>query len=191
MKILTGICVIILILTIAIIFNINGLKNIEYQHPEFLSGKRILTVYFSNSGNTEKIAENIRSIVGGDIAQIKLQQEYPNNIFKMSKTVRLQINQGVLPEIADVDISNYDIVFVGSPVWAFSVSLPVKSFLKNSNFENKTIVPFFTCGAYASKSRLIREIRALASANDVKNPFVINAFSFLAKERVVKWLNEV
>lgn len=60
----------------------------------------------------------------------------------MSKLVRNQIKEGYLPKIKNIYISSYDIVFVGSQIWNFSILLPAKSFLKNNNFENKTLIRF-------------------------------------------------
>lgn len=138
-----GIFFVFLTLLIVAILKINELKNIKYYHPELFTNKKILIVYYSNIGNTKSVAENIHSVVGGDIKEIELIEKYPNNIFTMSKLVRKQMKEGFLPQINDIDVSNYDIIFVGSPIWNFSVSLPVKAFLKNNNFENKTIIPFF------------------------------------------------
>ena len=191
-KILYFICAIILILLALAIFDIIRLKNIKYNQPELLSGKKILTVYFSNSGITKNIANSIHSTVGGDIEEIQLLEKYPNNPYEMSKTVRKQIKEGELPEIASINISDYDIIFVGSPVWLFNVSLPAKAFLKNNNFENKTIVPFFTCGAYANKNKLANEIETLAGSKDVKNLLLLHANElFLSEKRVINWLNRI
>ena len=153
---------------IAAIFKINELKNIQYNQPEFLADKKILTVYYSNNGNTKNVAQNINYIVGGDIKEIELTENYPNNIFIMSKYVRKQIKEGFLPKIKDVDISNYDIIFVGSPIWNFSMSLPVKAFLKNNSFENKILIPFFTYSGAAKKNKIIKEI-----------------------EEIIKWINHI
>ena len=131
MKFLLSITGILFLLIIIAVFKINELKNIEYKKPELLNDKKVLTIYYSNGGNTKEVAQNLHAIAGGDIAEIKLNEQYPNNIFKMSKIVREQIKQGYLPKTDYIDISNYDVIFVGSPIWNFSMSLPVKKFLKN------------------------------------------------------------
>ena len=187
-----GIFFILLTLLIVAIFKINELKNIKYYSPELLTNKKILTVYYSNIGNTKSAAENTHSIVGGDIKQIELIEKYPNNIFTMSKLVRKQMKEGYLPKINNIDISNYDIIFVGSPIWNFSVSLPVKAFLKNSNFENKTIIPFFTYSGGANKKKIINEIKNSTNAKDIKQPlFMFENGIILTKEQIIKWLNNI
>ena len=183
---------ILFLLTLTVIFKVNELSNIEYQKPQILSNKKILTVYYSNGGHTKEVAQNINSIVGGDIKEIELTEKYPKNIFTMSKLVRNQIKDGYLPKINDIDISGYDIVFVGSPVWNFSISLPAKSFLKNNNYENKILIPFFTYSGGANKTKIADQIKNLTNTNDIKKAlFMFENGIFLTKEQIIKWLNNL
>ena len=174
MKFLLSVTGILFLLIIITVFKINELKKIEYKEPELLTDKKILTVYYSNGGNTKEVAQNLHAIAGGDIAEIKLNEQYPNNIFKMSKIVREQIKQGYLPKID------------------YSPSLPVKSFLKNNNFENKILIPFFTYSGGANKNKSVNEIKLLTNAKDIKNVlFVFENGIFLKKEQIIKWLNNI
>ena len=110
----------------------------------------------------------------------------------MSKYVRKQIKEGFLPKIKDVDISNYDIIFVGSPIWNFSMSLPVKAFLKNNNFENKTLILFFTYSGVAKKRKIIEEIEELSNVTDIKTPlYVFENGICLVKQQIIKWMTLV
>jgi len=189
---LFAISVILFLLILTVILKVNELKNIEYNNPDFLLGKKILIVYYSNGGHTKDAAQKLSSIVGGDIKEIQLNEQYPNNMFTMSKIVRKQMKQGYLPEINDIDILNYDIVFVGSPIWNFSISLPIKTFLKNNNFENKTLIPFFTYSGGANKNKIINEIKDLVNTNDIKKSlFMFENGIFLTKEQLIKWLNNI
>ena len=56
------ICTILFLFTIITTLKIIELKNIEYKKPEILSGKRILTVYYSNGSNTKNVSQNLHSI---------------------------------------------------------------------------------------------------------------------------------
>ena len=190
--ILGSILIIFFVLMPAAICKINELKNIKYNQPQLLTDKKILTVYYSNGGNTKNVAQNLHSIVGGDIKEIKLTEKYPNNIFEMSKHVRKQIKEGNLPKIEDIDISSYNVIFVGSPIWNGSPSLPIKSFIKNNDFENKTLIPFFTYSGGANKKNVINEIKETANAKDFKKPlFMFENGIFLTKEQLIKWLNNI
>ena len=117
------ICVILFLLILVLVSKIIKLKNIEYKNKEIFSNKKILTVYYSNGGNTKNVAEKLHSIVSGDLKEIELTEKYPKNIFKMSKIVRKQIREGYLPQIEKIDISDYDIIFTASPIWNSSISL--------------------------------------------------------------------
>ena len=193
MKFILGTTLIVFcILFIAAICKLNELKNIKYNPPQVLMNKKILTVYYSNGGHTKEVAQNLHSIVGGDIKEVQLLEKYPNNIFEMSKLVREQMKDNYLPNINDVDISNYDIVFAGSPIWNFSISLPIKTFFKNSNFENKTLIPFFTYSGGANKKNIIKEIEEVANTKDIrKSLFMFENGIFLTKEQLIKWLNNM
>jgi len=192
MKILLyGISLILVLLASALILKVNKLKNVEYKNPD-LENKKILTVYYSNGGNTKSIAENIQSIAGGDIKEIELIEKYPDNIFKMSKLVRKQQKEGYLVKIEDIDISNYDIIIAGSPIWGLNPSLPFKTFLKNGNFENKTLIPFFSYSGGAGKKKIFEEIKNSTNAKEVKKPmFMFENGLFLQKEQIINWLNKV
>lgn len=190
--ILGSLLIIFFALLVVAVCKFHELKNIKYKQPQLLTDKKILTVYYSNGGHTKEVAQNLRSIVGGDIKEIKLIEKYPNNIFKMSKLVRKQIKEDYLPKIENIDISNYDIVFVGSPIWNFSMSLPTKVFLKNNNFENKTLIPFFTYSGGTNKNNVINKIKETTNAKDLRKPlFMFENGIFLTKEQLIKWLNNI
>ena len=189
---LFGISAVLFALILTIIFKFNELSNIEYQKPQILNNKKILIVYYSNGGNTKTAAQNLHSITGGDIKAIQLLEQYPDNIFKMSKLIRKQMKDGYLPKIENIDISNYDVIFAGSPIWNFSLSLPVKSFLKNNNFDNKILIPFFTYSGGADKKKIMNEIKAAANAEDIKKPlFLFGNGIFLTEKQLIKWLNQL
>ena len=190
--ILGSILILFFALLVIAVCKFNELKNIEYNQPQLLKNKKVLTVYYSNGGNTKTVAQNLHSIVGGDIKEIELTEKYPNNIFKMSKFVRKQIKEDYFPEIEDIDISNYDIIFVGSPIWNFSISLPIKTFLKNNNLKNKTLIPFFTYSGGANKKNVINEIKDITNAKEIRKPlFMFENGIFLTKEQLIKWLNNI
>ena len=182
MKFLLCVIIILFLLTIIICIKINELRNTDYQKPQILSDKKILTVYYSNEGNTKTVAQTLNSVVGGDLKEIKLSEKYPDNIFKMSKLIRKQMKEDFLPKTENIDISDYDVIFVGSPIWNFSVSLPVKSFLKNNNFENKILIPFFTYSGGANKNKVFNSIKDLTDSKDIKKPlFMFENGIFLIK----------
>ena len=189
---LFGIFTILFLFTIIIVLKIIALKNVVYKKPEILSNKKILTVYYSNGGNTKSVGNNLQSIVGGDLKEIELTEKYPKNIFKMSNIIRKQMKEDFIPQIKNIDIAQYDIIFVGSPIWNFSISLPIKAFLKNNNFENKILIPYFTCDGGVNKDKVINKFKKLTNAKETEGPlFLLEDGIILKKQQIIRWLNNI
>lgn len=102
----------------------------------------ILIAYFSHSGNTEAAAEQIVALTGGTLAEIERVEEYGD----LEAEAEAEILNGDRPEITvDTDnISDYDVVFVGYPIWWDEAPAMISTFLANNDFAGKTIVPFCT-----------------------------------------------
>lgn len=110
--------------------------------------KNVLIVFFSHSGSTRKIAEEIEKSVGGDLLDLKVVKDYPREYKELVKQAKEEIKIDFTPELIPcfIDFSDYDIVFIGSPNWLNTVAPPVKSFLRNNNFTGKIIIPFCSHG---------------------------------------------
>lgn len=103
---------------------------------------RTLVTFFSNTGNTKEVAELIAEYTGGDLNEIRRTVPYEN----LREEAKVDIDDGVRPEItADItDISAYDTIFVGFPIWWDEAPAMIATFLENGDFSGKTIVPFCT-----------------------------------------------
>ena len=103
-------------------------------------------------GTTEFVAEQIRQITGGDIHRIETVDPYTADFDELRDVNHAEMQQGVLPELkeSNLDISGYDTVFVGYPVWATSVPQAVLSFLNEYDLSGKTVVPFCTHDGYGA-----------------------------------------
>jgi len=158
-----------------------------------LSDKKTLIVYYSNSGNTKAVANVLKQILKCDIREIEADKEYKQkNILALKNLVQEQIMSGYIPKTNKIDISGYDVIFVGSPVWKSHISLPVKSFILNSDFKNKTIIPFYTFGGKADKNRLNDEIKEYSKNSEVLDSFLTiwNGVALL-EYQLIQWLNEI
>jgi flavodoxin len=108
--------------------------------------KKVLVVYFSRSGNTREMAQQIQKIMGGDIFEIQTVTPYPREYDAVTKQAKQELESGFKPPIkAKVDnINEYDVIFVGSPNWWNTIASPVMTFLTEHDLSGKTIVPFIT-----------------------------------------------
>lgn len=106
--------------------------------------KKILVAYFSYSGTTQSVAEQLSSRIGEDLFEIAPAEEYSSLYLRSNREIR----RGERPELsAEVEnMEEYDIVFVGYPVWFHATPAPVNSFLESYDLTGKLVIPFCTSG---------------------------------------------
>ncbi len=114
--------------------------------------KKILVAYFSASGATAKAARKLSEAVGADLHEIKPEIPYSSaDLDWTNKKSRssVEMNNPVFrPAIAGKmeDMEQYDVVFVGFPIWWYVAPTIINTFLESYDFSGKTIVPFATSG---------------------------------------------
>ena len=107
----------------------------------------VLIAFYSYSGNTRAAAEQIQRKIGGKLLEIKPKKPYPVKYTDCVAQAKKEINAGFTPPLTEeIRLDSYKVIFLGSPNWWGTMAPPVLSFIKNSNFSGKTIVPFFTHG---------------------------------------------
>ena len=112
-----------------------------------------LVAYFSASGVTKSVARNLSQTAGADLYRIQPEVPYTSaDLDWMNKKSRSSIEMNdpaSRPAIAaeDLDISSYDVVFLGFPVWWYMAPTIINSFLETYNFSGKTVIPFATSGS--------------------------------------------
>ena len=138
------------------------------------SVKKILIVYMTRTNNTKAIAEIIQANVGGTVVALELITPYPKNYKEIVSQVAKENETGFLPPLKTKidDIRKYDLIFVGFPTWGMQLPPPMKSFLKQYDFREKTIVPFNTNGGYGIGSSFAT-VKALCPNSKVLEGFSI------------------
>lgn len=110
-----------------------------------VDSSRVLVVYFSETGNTQRLAKLISDEVGGDFRRIETVKSYPTGetLFDYTKNER---DEDARPELKDLNINmdDYDIIFVGYPIWWYTLPMPLYTFFDTYDFSGKTIIPFNT-----------------------------------------------
>lgn len=125
----------------------------KQQPAPTLSTQKALVVYFSATGNTKKVAENLAKALDADIYEIKPAVPYTAaDLNWRDKTSRSSVemsNEASRPEMAENDISvkEYDVIYLGFPIWWGTAPRIVKTFLEKHDFSNKKIVLFATSGS--------------------------------------------
>jgi flavodoxin len=112
-----------------------------------------LVAYFSASGVTRSVAELLADAISADIYEIKPQVPYTKADLNwrddQSRSSVEMKDKAFRPAIADTDanIGDYDVIFVGFPIWWYVAPTIVNTFLESYDFAGKTIVPFATSGS--------------------------------------------
>ena len=132
-----------------------------------LDSDKVLVVYFSHGGNTQKLAKEISDQVGGDFRRIVPVNAYPEGDELYDYTEQEQADDA-RPEIQDlnIDMSKYDTVFIGYPIWWYTYPQVILTFFDNYDLTGKTIVPFVTHGG-SGMSGTEDDMREYLSDKDV------------------------
>ena len=113
--------------------------------------KKILVAYFSASGVTAKVAEKMAEASEADLFEIVPAQPYTkadlNWMDKQSRSSVEMKDRSCRPAMAaKPDVSSYDVILVGFPVWWYREPSIVDTFMESADFTGKTVVPFCTSG---------------------------------------------
>ena len=116
---------------------------------EYFSGKKVLVAYFSWGGTTKHMAEQIRDITGADIFRIEPVTPYPMAYTPCTEVALEEKNSNTRPAIKDrvANWDDYDVVFIGCPVWWWTTPMIIHTFAESYDFTGKTVVPFCTYAA--------------------------------------------
>lgn len=140
----------------------------EEKDEEEQSEKKILVAYYSATGSTERVAEYIASRTGGELFKLEPVDDYSSSDLRWtdsSSRVNAEHNDESLRDIelvrtAPEDWDEYDIIFIGYPIWWGIAAWPVNNFLKDNDFAGKTVIPFCTSASsgLGSSASLLEEM---------------------------------
>jgi flavodoxin len=155
--------------------------------------KKILVAYYSWSGNTRTLAQQIQTATGADLFEIKPVKDYPTDFDACTKQADKEIKSNFHPELMAMptNIESYDIVFVGSPNWWGTIAPPVAAFLTKANLQGKTIVPFCTHGSGGIQHVLTDIVKLAPKSNALNGIGIAGDAINSAKPNVDKWLQEL
>nr|WP_297939786.1 flavodoxin [uncultured Lachnoclostridium sp.] len=155
---------------------------------------KVLVVYFSGSGNTARVAEDIADAAGADLFEITPAQpytdkdlDYTNNNSRVVKEHDDESFRNVELTTTEVpDWDSYDTVFLGYPIWWQIAAWPVNIFVENNDFTGKTVIPFAT-SASSGMGESATLLEELAGAGDWQEGQRFP--SSAATEDVQTWVN--
>ena len=116
------------------------------------SGGKVLVVYYSASGNTKRVAEDIAEAADGDLFEITPAEPYTSDDLNWTNSDSRVSREHDDESLRDVPLTttevenwdDYDTVFIGYPIWWGIAAWPVNNFVKDNDFTGKTVIPFAT-----------------------------------------------
>ena len=124
----------------------------QNKSQNIMEKKKVLVVYFSATGTTRQVAKQIAKIADADICEIIPTKPYTGaDLDWTNKQSRSSVEMNDLkarPAIKpfSVDMSKYDFVFLGYPIWWDLAPRTVNTFIETTNLAGKTVIPFATSG---------------------------------------------
>lgn len=115
----------------------------------YFNGKKVLVAYFSWGGTTQRMANQIQEITGGDIFNIEPVTPYPTEYTPCTEVALEERDNNARPAIKGTvdNWEDYDIIFIGCPVWWHTAPMIIHTFCESYDFKGKTVVPFCTYAA--------------------------------------------
>ena len=133
---------------------------------------KVLVVYFSWSGHLDSMAHWVADETGGDIVRVLAKEEYPADYDDTADRAKQEKDDGVRPEITldlpAIDLSKYDTVFFGYPVWWYDLPMPMWTFLEGVDLSGKTVIPFFSHEGSSDGASSLSTIQRLAAGATVR-----------------------
>lgn len=148
-----------------------------------------LVAYFSGTGTTKGVAEEIQRLTGADIYRIEPSEPYSSNPYNDSDRIQNEAYNNLRPGVANLpeSLDEYDVIFVGSPIWWHYPAMVVCTFLESYDLTGKTIVPFFTYAATTYFQQAVNKIIEVTP-----NSTHLTAFGSSGSTRNVEsWLTEI
>lgn len=167
--------------------------NTEYPDNVDASTSASIVVAGERFGTTEYVARMIQETVGGDIHLIETATPYTADFDELRDVNHNEMSNNILPKLkeSNLDISKYDTVFIGYPVWATDVPQTVISFLNQYDLSGKTVIPFCTHDGYGAGSSY-STIRDASKTEKTLDGLAIEAKDVPgAKDTVTSWLDSI
>ncbi len=169
--------------------------------------KKILVAFFSRAGenyavgnvakgNTHIVAEMIAAETGGTLFRIEPATPYPDSYKECTEAAKAELGSNARPAVkGDIAAEDYDVVFIGYPIWWGDMPMPVYTFIEKHQWEGKTVIPFCThegSGLSGTEGRLESACEGSAVLEGLAiQGSVAQKQQKKAKESVTNWLKKI
>ncbi|MBR1476190.1 MAG: NAD(P)H-dependent oxidoreductase [Muribaculaceae bacterium] len=166
-----------------------SLSAYSQQKTETTMEQKVLVAYFSASGTTKGVAQQLAEVTGADLHEIKPEQPYTDadldwNDQQSRSTLEMK-DKYSRPPITDKlqNMQGYGVVYVGFPIWWYTCPTIINTFMEAYDFQGKIIIPFATSGGSSIK-KACADLKAAYPQLNWKEGKLLNRIS---KEELQKW----
>lgn len=130
-------------------FSCGPKKTAQNAEEEEKASPKMLVIYYSQTGNTKAVAMEMATRLGADIEEIVPVQLYDCDFQATIERGKKELDEGAFPEIQPIkaDVANYEVIFIGYPIWFGTYAPPIITFLNQVDLSGKKLVPFCTFGS--------------------------------------------
>ena len=163
-----------------------------FSSQDQIDTSKALIIYFTRTGNTELFANYIKEKMNIELFKILPAYPYPEDNDEMSKVCQEEQSSNARPEIKDplTDVSEYDTILLGTPIWYGHIPNIVMTQLEKLNLNGKTIYPFNTHGG-SGVGNTVTDIKQYAIGSNVKDGFpLLGTYVKDAMNDITNWLEK-
>lgn len=154
---------------------------------------KILIAYYSRTGTTKKVAENLKAKLGAEVEMEEIQDSVERKGIKGYLISGRDAMRKKLTKLLPIQfpVENYDLVIIGTPIWGWNMSVPVRTYITEQKGKFKSVAFFCTMGgsgddtAFNEMGEIIGQVPkatlALKTVEVVKNTFAEKLSEFIGK----------
>ena len=167
-------------------------RQAENTNSQAEDTNRQLVLYYSETGSTKAVAEELQKQLGADIEAIECVNPYSGNFQETIQRSGQEREKGETPALKPLtkQIADYDVIFLGYPIWFGTYAMPIATLVKEQDFAGKTIVPFCTFGSGGLNTSSDALMKALPQATIKKGYGVRTARVAAAEKELDRFLKE-
>ena len=174
--------------------NKKELAKFAQEMPYTANLGKVLVIYYSWTGHTQSIAEQIATLTQADTYRIQTQEAFKSSPAFYAR-IKKELNNKIYPALAGnpPDAGNYDVIFVGAPVWWYTMATPMYSLLEKMDFKEKKVIPFSTQGS--NPGSFLEDFKSGAKNAQVGTYANFNnvgpEYNQAVHNKIVHWLNNL
>jgi flavodoxin len=159
---------------------------------------KVLIAYYSRTGTTREVANQIQLKVGGDLFELKTMHSYPKEYRATTNQAKREQEENFRPTLAaePQNIDSYGLIFIGFPTWWDTLPMAFFTFLERYKFAGKTLIPFCTHEG-SGLGRSVSDIKSLCPKSTILEGIALrgggidNVQSDSARREVSAWLEKL